>query len=253
VVVVDIRVATEPEGGQVVRVKVCPHTDGDHLGGEHLFRTTCPAERTAPLGAPHPDDHVGERRRVGHRHDGPVSTSQAPVGDEPVVDKIRAVVSRAVERLAAAGARDEALAEYVEPRKVLLFTRDAVLRPVGRAWRLGALMVDRDGTLYATGAIVRAREAGVRNYQSQSGEDRRDLRAAALRGKFPVGEPVNHGWRIVALDSESLRSGDSPVFVAPDGSVKVRWNAALGDGAARDLAAYVDERVALLVDPLDIP
>lgn len=182
-----------------------------------------------------------------------MTSSDVPTGDETAAAEIRAVVSRAVDRLAAAGARDEALAEYVEPRKVLLFTREAVLRPVGRAWRLGALMVDRDGTLYATGAIVRAREAGVRNYQSQSGEDRRDLRAAALRGKFPAGEPVNHGWRVVSLDAESLRSGDSAVFVAPDGSVKVRWNAALGDGAARDLAAYVDERVGLLVDPLDIP
>lgn len=182
-----------------------------------------------------------------------MSNRETSTADDRALAEIRAVVSRAVERLEAAGARDEALAEYVEPRKVLLFTRDAVLRPVGRAWRLGALMVDRDGTLYATGAIVRAREAGIRNYQSQSGEDRRDLRAAALRGKFPAGEPVNHGWRVVALDAESLRSGDSPVLVAPDGSVKVRWNAALGDGAARDLAAYVDERVGLLVDPLDIP
>lgn len=163
------------------------------------------------------------------------------------------MLARAVDRLSAAGARDEALAEYVEPRRVLLVRREAVLRPVGRAWRLGALMVGRDGTLYATGAIVRAREAGIRNYQSQSGEERRDLRAAALRGKFAEGETVNHGWRVLDLSPEGLRSGVGPLLVVPDGSVKVRWNAALGDGAARDLAAYVDERVGLLVDPLDIP
>lgn len=175
------------------------------------------------------------------------------VDDAPEVAEIRAVVARAVARLETAGARDEALAEYVPPRKVMLVRREAVLRPVGRAWRLGALMVDREGTLYATGAIIRAREAGVRNYQSQSAEERRDLRAAALRGKFREGETVNHGWSVVDLDPASLRSGAGPVLVTPEGSVKVRWNAALGDAAARDLAAYVDERVGLLVDPLDVP
>lgn len=178
--------------------------------------------------------------------------------DEQAVADLRAVLARSVERLEAAGARDEALAELVEPRRVLLVRRDAVLRPVGRAWRLGALMVGRDGTLYATGALVRAREAGVRNYQSQSAEDRRDLRAAALRGKFAPGETVNHGWRQIPLDAGSLRAGNGPVFFGPgpsgpDGTLLVRWNAALGDDAARDVRAYLEERVGLLVDPLDIP
>jgi len=43
------------------------------------------------------------------------------------------------------------------------------------------------------------------------------------------------------------------VVFAPDGSLVVRWNAALGDSAVRDVGAYVDERVGLLVNPLDIP
>lgn len=173
--------------------------------------------------------------------------------DDRAVADLRAVLARAVERLDAAGARQEALAELVEPRRVLLVRREAVLRRVGQAWRLGALMLGSDGTLYATGALVRAREAGVRNYQSQSAEERRDLRAAALRGKFAPGETVNHGWREIGLDAQSLRSGDGPVVFAPDGTLAVRWNAALGDAAARDVTAYLDERVGLLVDPLDIP
>lgn len=172
----------------------------------------------------------------------------------PETTQLQDALDRAARRLVEAGARDEALAEYVAPRKVLGLTRPAVLRPVARAWRLGALMLGRDGTLYATGAIVRAGEAGVRNHQSQSAEDRRDLRAAALRGKFAPGESVNHGWAVV--DLTALGSADpvaGPVFLAADGSVRVRWNAALGDGASRELVAYIDERVGLLVDPLDIP
>lgn len=178
----------------------------------------------------------------------------------PETTQLQDALDRAARRLVAAGARDEALAEYVAPRKVLGLTRPAVLRPVARAWRLGALMLGRDGTLYSTGAIVRAGEAGVRNHQSQSAEDRRDLRAAALRGKFAPGESVNHGWAVVDLTalaaSDPAASSDpaaGPVFLAADGSVRVRWNAALGDGASRELTAYVDERVGLLVDPLDIP
>ena len=161
---------------------------------------------------------------------------------------LRATLERAVARLEAAGARDEALAVYVEARKVLGLPRPAVLRPVARGWRLGALLLGRDGTLYATGSIIRAGEGGVRNYQSQSAEDRRDLRAAALRGKFAPGETVNHGW--TQLD---LADPADPLVLAPDGTVRVRWNRALGDGATRDLAAYLDERVRLLVEPLDIP
>lgn len=173
--------------------------------------------------------------------------------EERSLADLRAALGRAAERLDAAGARQEALAELVQPRRVLLVRREVVLRRVGQAWRLGALMLGRDGTLYATGALVRAREAGVRNYQSQSAEARRDLRAAALRGKFAPGETVNHGWREIRLDPEALRSGEGPVVFRPDGSLAVRWNAALGDAAARDVVAYLDERVGLLVDPLDIP
>lgn len=164
--------------------------------------------------------------------------------------QVQATLDRAAHALAAAGARDEALAEYVGPRKVWGLTRPAVLRPVARAWRLGALMLGRDGALYATGAIVRAGEAGVRNHQSRSAEDRRDLRAAALRGKFAPGETVNHGWRVIdltALAPPGPVEGHGPVFLAPDGTVRVRWNAALGDGASRELGAYVEERVSLLL------
>lgn len=196
---------------------------------------------------------VSSRGRYGVRDHRQVNQSATPRDDQRAVDALREVLRRAVARLEAADARDEPLAEYVEAHRVLLVKRNPVLRPVGRAWRLGALMLGRDGTLYATGAIVRAREAGVRNYQSQSAEERRDLRAAALRGKFETGETVNHGWREISLDAASLRSGEGPVVFAPDGSLVVRWNAALGDSAVRDVAAYVDERVGLLVDPLDIP
>ncbi|WP_066461761.1 hypothetical protein [Sanguibacter suarezii] len=189
------------------------------------------------------------------RSDAPKEPDDAPSARrvDDATAHVRTVLARAVDRLSAAGARDEVLAEYVEARKVLGLTRQAVLRPVARAWRLGALLLGRDGTLYATGSIVRAGEAGVRNYQSQSAEDRRDLRAAALRGKVAPGETVNHGWRVLDPASIFRAASTDVVFGAADGTVRVRWNAALGDDASRELGAYIDERVGLLVDPLDIP
>jgi hypothetical protein len=80
--------------------------------------------------------------------------------DERIVAAIREVLARAVDRLAAAGARDEALATFVAPRRVLLFTKDAGLVPVGRVWRLGVFLLGRDGILYETGATTRAVEPG---------------------------------------------------------------------------------------------
>lgn len=183
--------------------------------------------------------------------DDSAQTDDAAVTDgaaDPALAAVRAALERAVTRLVAAGARDEALAVYIEGRKVLGITRPAVLRPVARGWRLGALLLGQDRTLYATGSIIRAGEAGVRNYQSQSAEDRRDLRAAALRGKFAPGETVNHGWTLLDPGAPC-----DPLVLAPDGTVRVRWNRALGDDASRELSAYLDERVGLLVDPLDIP
>lgn len=181
------------------------------------------------------------------------SADDQRVLQEEALDSLRVALVQAVTRLEEAGARDEALAELVEARRVMLVKRDAVLRQTRRAWRLGALMLGRDGTLYATGSLVRAREFGVRNHQSQSAEERRDLRAAALRGKFAPGETVNHGWRELALDVDAVRSGDGPLLFRPDGTLGVRWNAALGDASVREVTAYLDERVALLVAPPDIP
>lgn len=172
---------------------------------------------------------------------------------EQAAADLRVLLGRVARRLSEADARDEALAEHVAPRKVLGFTRAEVLRPAARAWRLGALLLGPDTTLYATGTIVRAREAGVRNYQSQSAEERRDLRAAALRGKFATGETVNHGWRVLDVSGPGLRAGDGPVFLAQDGTVRVRWSVTLGDDRAREIGAYLDERAGLLVDPPDVP
>lgn len=168
--------------------------------------------------------------------------------DARIVGELRAVLARAAARLAEAGARDEALAEYVPPRRVMLFTRDAVMVPEGRVWRLGVLLLTSDARVFATGSITRALEPGRPAYQSQSAETRRDYRAAAFRGRFARGETVNFDATPIELDAQTLRSSTGPLFIDGDQAL-VRWNIASGDPSAMPLETYLADRVALLADP----
>lgn len=168
--------------------------------------------------------------------------------DEQLTAGIRQTLDRAVETLAAAGARDEAQGAYIAPHKVLFFTKDAALAPVGRVWRLGVFLLSRDGTLYATGTTTRAVEPGRAGYQSHSAEERRAFRAAALKGRFAKGETVNFDSSEIATDAARLRGASGPLFVSGE-RVLVRWNASVPDALAIDFDSYLAERVSLLIDP----
>lgn len=144
------------------------------------------------------------------------------------------MLARAVERLH--GHPDEALGVMRQrrwlPRKLV---------PAGRAWRLGVLLLDRDGRLYETGAVTRAVEPqrGVAS-KSPDAELRREDRRAAVRGRFAEGETVNFGF--APIDLSALPSG--PLSVVDD-VVMVRWNAR---GEVRPLEGYLDERIGLLLE-----
>ncbi len=101
-------------------------------------------------------------------------------------------IAEAIAALDSAGVRDEALGILVPARRF----RGEVIRPAGHAWRLGALLLARDGTLYETGEVTRAIEPlrGVAN-KSPDAEARREKRRAAVRGRFAEGDVVNFGYR----------------------------------------------------------
>ncbi len=170
------------------------------------------------------------------------------MSDEDALAAARALVSRTAEALAAAGARDEALAEFVAARRVLMVQRPAAMRPLGRVWRLGVLLLGRDGGLRATGAITRAVEPGHPGHVSVSAEDRREHRAAAFRGPFAPGETVNYDTTPIPLDADALRASPGPLLLR-DGRLLVRWSASLGDDAAADFEPYLLERADLLLHP----
>ncbi|MFF2051018.1 hypothetical protein ACFVU2_05395 [Leifsonia sp. NPDC058194] len=172
-------------------------------------------------------------------------------GDEEAVHALRAAVAEAVGLLGEAGARDEALAHYEDRQRKLLIMREPVLRPAGRVWRLGVLLLDRAGGLHATGSIVRATEPGRTQYVSVSAETRRAYRAAAERGHFRDGETVNFDTEPVVLEVDALREAAGargPLFLH-DGRVLVRWSSSVSDADARDAVAYLRERADLLANP----
>lgn len=177
--------------------------------------------------------------------------------------------------LSAAEVTPEALAEFVpEVRRLLVFRRPATMQPVGEVWRLGALLLDTDGGLYALGRATRAAERGRVGYQSLSREERRDLAAAALRGGYAEGTTVNFDATPLPLTAAALQAlsedapmrgpgsestapsaqtGTTPASEPPigvhNGEVRVRWRAGAPLEGAVTLEQYVRERADLLIHP----
>jgi hypothetical protein len=141
--------------------------------------------------------------------------------------------------LAARHARDEALATVKASRRLLLVQTSASMQPAGRAWRLGVLLLGRDGEVWATGRITRATEPKKEQGLSASVEERRDARRAASK-RFTEGEVVNFGHVRLPLDAESLRGGAADPLLLRDGVLHVRWGR--GPDEVRELRAYLADR-----------
>lgn len=163
--------------------------------------------------------------------------------DAAAIERARAALRAAAERLAAGGARDEALAEHVVRKPVLGIPRRPTMRRLGRAWRMGALLLGADGSVWRTGVSTRVAEPGRPQHHSASVEERRAYRAAAIQGGFPMGETVNHGIAPIPLDA-SLVGGAGPLLVR-DGQAWVRW----GTDAPVPLERYLDDLADLLLHP----
>lgn len=157
---------------------------------------------------------------------------------EPASAEQREMLARVVRELEHSAVPDEALATVKRGRIGPVEFGRVRLVPAGRAWRLGAILLDRDGRLYSSGEVTRAVEPlrGVAN-KSPEAEERREWRRAAVRGRFAPGEVVNFGHQL--LDPAS---GVGPVTVA-DGILMITWNPA---ATPRPLQAYLAERIALL-------
>lgn len=167
--------------------------------------------------------------------------------DDVAAARARELVARAVAELGAAHARDEALAEFVPERRVFGIPRRARMTPIGRVWRLGALLLTTDGSLLATGRVIRAERPSRRSVTANAVAEQRAYRAAAVAGGFPEGETVNFDARPIELDATALAEASDPL-VLDSGEVLVRWSAAQPD-ALTPLERYLADRIDLLVNP----
>lgn len=167
------------------------------------------------------------------------------------VARARDAVDRAVRELTAASARTETLAEYVPERRVLGLPRAARMAAIGPVWRLGVLLLDAEGRLYATGRVVRAERPARKSVIAETVAEHRAYRAAAVKGGIPEGATVVFDARLIELESGALAAGEGPLVIA-DGAdgvvIGVRWNPAFAD-ATMPIDAYLAERVELLAHP----
>jgi hypothetical protein len=169
------------------------------------------------------------------------------VTEAGAIEGARVLLRETASQLSAAGAATEAIASFEPAARRFGVQRRARLRPLGRGWRLGVLLLDADGTVRATGSVTRAVPPGHPGHMAASTEERREVRAAAFRA-FPAGATVNFDAPLLDLSPEGLQAGAGPLLLR-DGRVLVRWSLSAGDDAARDLAPYLGERVSLLLDP----
>jgi len=111
-----------------------------------------------------------------------------------------------VDALIAAQVPDEALGVWRPEKKIFGVPRPPVIDPAGRAWRLGVLLLDSDGTLYATGSVTRAIvPKDFNSDKTVAGDERREIQRAAARGAFRPGETVNYEWaRLTEVEAEAL-------------------------------------------------
>jgi hypothetical protein len=148
-----------------------------------------------------------------------------------------------VTRLTAAGARDEVLVDFSRPRWAGLKLAPRMVE-VERVWRLGVLLLGHSARLYATGITLHVTEPKHPNPQSLLAEERRMLRTAAAKAGIPKGETIDLDARDIRLDE--LTADSRPIARTADG-FGVQWSPA--SPTLTPLQAYLEERVALLIEP----
>lgn len=157
------------------------------------------------------------------------------------------LLARTIAELERIGADDEALAVLRDGRGIgKIRTRPFMVR-TGSAWRLGVVLLDRTGQLYATGEITRAIEPQVAvTNRSAEAEQKREYRRAAARGSFHTGETINHGFTPIDVSIEALRAGDGPLSLDnSDDDASANVLVRLPSGSRIPLERYLADRVSL--------
>jgi len=147
----------------------------------------------------------------------------------------REVVAATVARLTDAAAPTEVRVAALRSR----FGR-VKLRPAGEVWRLGALCLDADGGVWATGDVLVVTRPTHPNHRSAVALERNELRAQLLKGGVPEGSTA-----VIDPHPLDLDAPEPPLTRTPDG-LGVLWTPA---GEPVPLDRYLSERAELLIHP----
>lgn len=146
----------------------------------------------------------------------------------------RAAVTAALAMLRDADAPRETRAELVRRR-----FRGVRMVALGEVWRLGAVCLDPEGRLYATGEVLVLTRPTHPNHRSAEALRRNELRRIAQASRMREGSTVVLGAVPLDLDAPA------PPLVRVAGALAVAWS----PGAVPTrLAAYLAERAELLVE-----
>jgi hypothetical protein len=161
--------------------------------------------------------------------------------DDP---ELTALLADTVAALESARVADEALAELRTGRHAGPLPLPPKFAVLGRVWRLGEVLIARDATLRATGAVTRAVEprAFAAN-KSDTEAARRDIQRLASKGPFARGESVNYAAVPVGATSAEIDRGDGKL-VRRDGILTIRLA-----HAEVPLATYLADRVRSMSTP----
>src|SRR5690625_1856877 len=171
-----------------------------------------------------------------------------------LTQELRDATAPVLAQLASRQVPHEGLAEYRPAKSWLMFTKPATMQKLDSVWRLGVFLLTVEGELYFAGHTTRAAERLRPNHQDVSREIRRDIAAAAKKGGYPEGFPVNYDAVPVPNGREELLAlpHTAALFVdeaRPSGSqLRVRWNPGAPASDAPGLSDYLAERVDLLLN-----
>jgi len=166
--------------------------------------------------------------------------------DAEALRNARAAFVAVAGRLADAGITPDQLADRVGARRMLgVIPRSATMRRTGEGWRLGVLIVTRNGDAYAPDTTVRATRQQLPGHQAESAQKRRALRLTALSAGFHDGAIVDLDARRLPLDDPAAMHAEVSPLVLREGRVLVRWMTSAPDSTLRPLADYLHEREQL--------
>ncbi len=149
---------------------------------------------------------------------------------------IRTELARIAAQLAEASVPTEARVEIVKRR-----FRGERMRVAGQVWRLGAVCLDADGALFATGEVLAVRKPTHPNHRSAIALRRNELFLLAQKSGIRAGTTI-----IVDAHPLDLDLPTAPLVGEGD-RLGVQW---MRGADPTPLIAYVRERAELLIHPL---